>query len=364
VFGRLSDNAGDGRVYVFHRQGGVWAFFQEIVPLDGAGSHDALAFAGDRLIVGSPGAYDPRMNGGSGAVSIYALQNGQWVLSETLYSYNGYMAGSTDFGAALAVDGSLLYVGFPGYVTPSGLRVGAVEVYDTSVFPTSYIDAIVSPEAVAEARFGSSVAASQHNVAVGANNLGFAGIGASVGAIFTYTEFGNRWTEGPMLMAPNPYAFDQFPVALAVGGGRIIAGDANHNSASKGGPWGLAFSYARSVNGFAFEAGLSPADGYQNDRFGDAVASAGELALIGAPNGGPAGHVYAFRAVGGDWQSVSEYVVADLADGDGFGTTMASDGATLVVGASEAGRTPASSGAIYAIDNLPTDQIFAEGLEP
>jgi hypothetical protein len=365
VFGRLSDADGDGRVYIYHCQASTWSLFQEIVPPDSAGSRDSLAFTANALIVGSPGAWNTHLQSNAGAVSIYALQNGQWQLEETLYSYTGIMSGANGFGSSLAVDGSTLYVGFPGYINSKGLQVGDVEAYDLANLPSNYKGQILARAPVDQSSFGSSLAAANGTLAVGADNLGLTGVGASAGAIYTFNESFNGWSQSGMLTAPDPIAFAYFPDVLVVDGGRIVAGDAEFYSQMKGGPYGAAFSYRATSGQFSYESALPDADSYGGDMFGTSVTSVNGLSLVGSMGKGDAGQVFAFsHEAGGGSQAAGVFSVADLQSGDGFGASMATDGTTLVIGATESGRIPASPGAIYVARYPATDRVFGEGFEP
>ena len=365
VFGRLSDADGDGRVYIYHRLAGTWSLFQEITPPDSAGGRDTLAFTANALVVGSPGAWNPHLQNNAGAVSIYALQNGQWQLEETLYSYTGIMSGANGFGSSLAVDGSTLFVGFPGYINAKGLQVGDVEAYDLTSLPSSYKGQILARAPVDQSSFGSSVAAANGTLAVGADNLGLTGVGASAGAIYTFSKSFNGWSQSGMLTAPDPVAFAYFPDVLVVDGGRIVAGDAEFYSQMKGGPYGAAFSYLATSGQFSYESMLPDAGSYGRDMFGTSVTSVNGFSLVGSMGKGDAGQVFAFRheASGGS-QPAGVFSVADLQAGDGFGASMATDGTTLVIGATESSRIPASPGAIYVAQYPATDRVFGEGFEP
>ncbi|MEO8624054.1 MAG: choice-of-anchor B family protein, partial [bacterium] len=80
--------------------------------------------------------------------------------------------------------------------------------------------------------------------------------------------------------------------------------------------------------------------------FGRSVAIAGEYAFVGEPNVVPAGRfgggrggappaagiVHVYRLVGGTWKDVGQLSAATPIGGDGFGSALAAEGATLLVG--------------------------------
>lgn len=365
VFGRLSDAAGDGRVYLFHRQSGVWSFAQEIAPADGIGSQDSLAMANGLLVVGSPNAYNSALQADAGVVSVYALQNG-WVLQQTLNGNTAFQSGETGFGSSLAIDGRTLYVGFPGYMTATGDPIGDVEAYDISSSMASYIGQVLPAESQPDMQFGATLAAADGVLAVGANNMGLPGVGVSAGALHTFARSGNAWIEQNVLSAAYPFSGDRFPNAIVIDNAHVIAADVNCNNQGKQGPWGQVFSYADATSGFSAQTGVispDPSSSYGFNLFGKGVTSVSGMLLVAAPNTGNAGQVFAYRSdTGAAWSPVSIFVAKQLQAADAFGVSMATDGKTLVVGAGEYGRSPPSGGAIYAFAYPPTDRLFADGL--
>ncbi|MBU6198561.1 MAG: FG-GAP repeat protein [Xanthomonadaceae bacterium] len=365
VFGRLSAAAGDGRVYLFHRQSGAWSFAQEIAPPDGAGSQDSLAMANGLLFVGSPNAYNSALQANAGVVSVYALQNG-WVLQQTLNGNTAFQSGETGFGTSLAIDRQTLYIGFPGYMTSTGDQIGDVEAYDISTSMPSYIGQILPTSPQLDMAFGSSLAAAGGMLAVGADNEGVPGVGVSAGALHTFVRSANAWIEQSVLNATYPYSGDHFPNAIVIDNTHVIAADVNCNSQGKEGPWGQVFSYAGATTGISAQTGTispNPSSIYGYNLFGKGITSVNGMLLVAAPNTGNAGQVFAYHNDNGAaWSPVSTFVAQQLQTADAFGVSMATDGKTLVVGASESGRSPPSGGAIYAFAYPPTDRIFADGM--
>ncbi len=365
VFGRLSGAAGDGRVYLFHRQSGVWSFAQEIAPADGTGSQDSLAMANGLLFVGSPNAYNAALQADAGVVSVYALQN-EWVLQQTLNGYTAFEPGETGFGTSLAIDGQTLYVGFPGYMTATGNPIGDVEAYDISTSMASYVAQILPTVPQLDMDFGETLAAGSGMLAVGADNEGVPGVGVSAGALHTFARSANAWIEQTVLTAAYPFAGDHFPNAIVIDSAQVIAADVNYDSQGKQGPWGQVFSYGDAATGFSSQTGVigpDPSSIYGFNLFGMGITSVSGMLLVAAPNTGDAGRVFAYRSdTGAAWSPVSIFVAKQLQTGDAFGVSMATDGKTLVVGAGEYGRSPPSGGAIYAFAYPPTDRIYADGL--
>lgn len=81
---------------------------------------------------------------------------------------------------------------------------------------------------------------------------------------------------------------------------------------------------------------LEPIDGGgTGDRFGTSIALDGDTLVVGAPGQASArGAAYVFtRSAGETWSPSAKLTASSGASGDGFGTSVALDGATIVVGA-------------------------------
>ena len=97
---------------------------------------------------------------------------------------------------------------------------------------------------------------------------------------------------------------------------------------------------------------LTAPDGSLDDRFGDSVAIDGDTAAIGAPNddvGGlqNRGSVYIFSRIGSTWTFQTTIAPSDPKAGERFGTSLALNGVTLVVGTSESTGNVPNHGSAY-----------------
>jgi hypothetical protein len=86
------------------------------------------------------------------------------------------------------------------------------------------------------------------------------------------------------------------------------------------------------------EAKLTANDGDSGDIFGSSVALDGETCLIGAPsdeepNGDTAGSAYVFSRSNGSWMQEAKLTANDGDSGDIFGSSVALDGETCLIGA-------------------------------
>jgi hypothetical protein len=198
--------------------------------------------------------------------------------------------------------------------------------------------------------FGVAVAIDGDTVVVGAP-----GEDADTGAAYVFT--GNtggadRWGQAARISATLAAAGDRFGSAVAIDGDTVVVG-ASGTSASSG----AAYVFARNAGGaenWGQTTAISTTDGAVSDLFGSAVALDGDTLVVGATFGDGAlsdsGAVYVFaRNAGGadNWGQTDKITTAGGIAGDRFGYAVALDGGTLVVGAPGEDALGSDSGAAY-----------------
>ncbi len=95
-------------------------------------------------------------------------------------------------------------------------------------------------------------------------------------------------------------------------------------------------------------AELTGSDAVAGDDFGATVAISGTTVAVGAPShANYAGRAYVYTNAAGGWKQLAELKGSDTAAGDGFGTSVAVSGTTVVVGADDADRA-------YVFTRTPT----------
>jgi hypothetical protein len=105
-------------------------------------------------------------------------------------------------------------------------------------------------------------------------------------------------------------------------------------------------------------AELTPSDGFVGDGFGTSVAVSGSTIIVGAVNGSN-GKVYVFVEPSGGWSNMTETAqLTDGTSGDDFGNTVAIDRNTIVAGAPNAtiGGNQ-SQGAAYVFVKPPAEWV-------
>lgn len=141
----------------------------------------------------------------------------------------------------------------------------------------------------------------------------------------------------PKLLADDGDGGDSFGGAVAMAGTRAVVG-APSDEDPNGTAAGSAYVFARTDGGWSQQAKLAPEDGDSEDEFGSSVALDTGTALVGAPgdedpNGDNGGSAYVFEDTDGSWQQTAKLVADDGDSGDVFGTSVALDGDTALVGA-------------------------------
>jgi hypothetical protein len=199
--------------------------------------------------------------------------------------------------------------------------------------------------------FGGAVALDGDTALVGA---GYKPVGgqAYAGAAYVYVRSGRGWSLQAALMDPGAAAGDGFGGAVALDGDTALIG-ADNRSVDGREHAGAAYVYVRSGGAWSLQAELTASAAAANDWFGSSVALDGDTALIGAGGrtvGGQyyAGAAFVFARAGAVWSQQAELTAGFGAAGDEFGHAVALSGDTALVGAGN--RTvggAAGAGAAY-----------------
>lgn len=310
---------------------------------------------------------------------VLALVSLLWASPALAFEHQAYLkAGAPQedahLGLAVATSGDTAVVGAP-FEYEGAISTGAVHVFVREGAQWRRQARIVPNPVSADDGFGYSVAISGDTLVAGSvfeDNGGFA-----AGAAYVFVRNGGQWSQQAYLKADNAQAGDGFGGAVAISGDTIVVG-----AAFEDGPGintGAAYVFTRSNGIWTQKTMLKASNPGTNDRFGYAVAISGSYIVVGAPyedsNGSSqdnnsatdAGAAYVFELVsvigaGQVWQQRA-WLKADNVDSlDGFGTSVAISGRTLVVGApgedgdgSSNGNGRNESGAAY---------VFVRGSSP
>ncbi|QDV05547.1 hypothetical protein Poly30_10450 [Planctomycetes bacterium Poly30] len=184
---------------------------------------------------------------------------------------------------------------------------------------------------------------------------------SSLGAVHHYVEQAGTWiSTGPVA---NPGASnDGFGQSVAYDGDLMVVG------APLAGPQpglqGVAHVFQRTTGGWTLLSTLDAGAGGNLEQFGWSVAVQGRRVLVGAPRhldaGALRGAAYFFEEVGGVWTRVLR-VVPDATSGDRYcGVSVAMDGNTAVIGATQTNQV----GAVYHYERAGGAWSEIERLQP
>jgi len=373
-----------GAVYVFFRHlNGTW-FQEAYLKASNTDAGDAfgqsVALDGDTLVVGADGedSNATGVNGNqldnsapwSGAAYVFVRSDGIW--SQQAYLKASNTDSDDAFGQSVALDGDTLVVGANEASNATGVDGNELDNSASSsgaayVFVRS--DGIWSQQAYLKASntdasdyFGWSVALDGDTVVVGADSESSNATGvngnqldnsaSSSGAAYVFVRSDGIWSQQAYLKASNTDSDDTFGTSVALDGDTLMVGacgeDSNatgvngnqlDNSASSS---GAAYVFVRSDGIWSQQAYLKASNTDAGDVFGRSLALDGDTLVVGASSedGGmllnnlpESGAAYFFVRSGGTWSQENYVKALDTENGDAFGTSVALDGGTLVIGA-------------------------------
>lgn len=294
---------------------------------DGFGQ--SVAIDGDWAAIGAPDSDAGGFNAGS--VDVFQRGGTGWTHAQSLASSTP--TGSERFGASVAIDGSVLAVGAPGakVTPPTGSAVGAVHLFSLSGDQWAFDERVLGSDSANFDSFGESIALSGTTLIAGAPDHD---VGAfNGGAAYIFTDSGSNWTEQQKLMPAGLASSDNFGEAVAIHGNRALIGAPKRNIGLRSDA-GEAWFYNRSGTTWSLLSSLTAPSQQDNDKFGQAVATDGTFAYIGAPNHDTllsnGGAVFVYDTAGQLSDTIGS---ASLQSNSTFGSALAIDGQHLLVGA-------------------------------
>lgn len=277
----------------------------------------AVAVDGDRLLIGA----DPEFGRGVGAVHAFRRTATGWRASQHLIPLDGEALDG--FGATVVVRGNLALVGAPGH----GGGVGAVYRYAERGGRWELV-ATMAPDDTTRVRgFGSAIAVGDDWLVVGAP-----GSDGGAGRAFTWRAADDRWTPDRALArdgaADTTAAFGS---AVALLGDRLFVG-APGAERNRGGVTQFVLDTVRGAWRPLGE--LAPFDAVRGGHFGASLAAAGDGLWVGAPSAGGAGQVHHYLLGDDRLESVSAFTAAGRFVDRNYGDAVAAAGDLAVLGVS------------------------------
>lgn len=319
LVGEPTNDVRSGMLYVYRKAAGKWSEAARIAASDAKqndGFGAAIARYNNLIIVGAL-----RANENRGAAYIFQRDaRGAWSQVAKLSPSDGAPAEGT--GAIVAIGADLAVIGSP----TQNKQTGAAYVFRRN--GTTWVEAgkLVSPEAREQNFFGESVAIVGNRILIGEP-----GHTERTGAVHIFTlspNSGNTWSATGKLAPNGLQKNDRYGAPIVQDGAQLLVGAVGFANNS-----GAVMRFARDAAGDWKEAGrLVAYDGRNNEQFGAAIAAQGSNVWIGVPRSvGFRGAMYHFWRNPSDSMTTTALRMArtDLAGGDAFGASIASDGNVL-----------------------------------
>ena len=206
------------------------------------------------------------------------------------------------------------------------------------------VQKLLPSELVTYGEFGWSVAIDGDTAIVGVR---MESVAIPSGSAYVYAQNNGVWTLEQRLTPADSAFGDLFGYSVAVDTDTVVIGAPNDEDQTAG----SAYVYVRSAGVWTLQQKLVPPDGASGDFFGSTVAIDGTTAVIGArdddDNGNASGSAYVYRRAVGVWALEQKLVPADGAPSDFFGYSASIDGDTAVIGAYLDDDNGMSSGSAY-----------------
>lgn len=167
------------------------------------------------------------------------------------------------------------------------------------------------------------------------------------------------------LLAQDGTAEDLFGLGVAISGDTaVVSTDFNDGISSTDPGTGEVFVFVRSGTTWTLQQRLKASDGAKEDRFGSAMAIDGDTLVVGAyGNFIWRGKAYVFVRSGGVWTQQAILLASDGDTSNRFGSTVAVSGNTAVIGAwFAADSTGVRSGGAYVFTRSGTSWVLQQKL--
>lgn len=247
-----------------------------------------------------------------------------------------------EFGAALAVQGDLVFAAARGVQGSAGPAQGVVAVYRRVGDELLPVARIGSPRPFAGENFGHALAVSGDTLLV----AGEASVDQRAVHIF-HRDDDTTWSLQATLHPPFANADPRYGDSVAVSGDLLLVGSRQLNGSA-----GRVFIYRRDGTSWVPDGLLQ---GSVNEpSFGSTVALSGTLALVGAPvervDAGRNGRVYRFDRGGAGWAPQGTIIPSNtgqLMRVGGYGGAIVIDGDRALVGAPESLLAGGATGGVF-----------------
>ena len=259
------------------------------------------------------------------------------------------------FGASVAVDGNTVAVGAPGNIGYQGAVYVFVEPQGGWSGTLTQSAKLTASDRATLCVLGDSISVAVNlNTGLGTVAAGSPGHNVSQGAVYVYVEPSGGWgpaTENAKLLASDGKAGDALGSSVSISGNAIVAGAPSATVSSNTGA-GAAYVFVEPSGGWSGKltqtGKLTASDAAADDNFGWAISFSNNTVAAGAPYHNTGGAAYVYVEPTGGWANMTQ--TAELSAGLTkywlFGAAVATNGATVAVGAPMA-QSGSETGIVY-----------------
>ncbi len=352
-----------GAAYVFSRnQGGVdaWSQIGTLTPsvtVEAGNFGEAVGISCDTAVVGVPLA---DVSGADAGVATVFVRNessaDDWDEVQVLTGPD--VVAGDHFGESVAISCDRLAVGATDHQV-GGDTVGAVYLFERnqgSADAWGWIATLTADPGQDGSDFGCSVAMEGDVVLVGACAATVVSAGAGAAYVFERNFGGmDSWDQRTKISLTSGQPGAAFGSSVSIDGSTAVIG-----APGVTGGQGAVFVVERNqggANGWGQVVQLSASDPESDGGFGTSVAISGNLVVVGGPrsnvSGYDEGEVYVFErndgGVADGWDEVFKISSGSPANEDHWGSAVALDGHTLIMGAPDADPGSDGSGSAAAV---------------
>ncbi len=213
---------------------------------------------------------------------------------------------------------------------------------------------------------GSSVAINNAQVFVGAYKYAIPGSAdIQTGAVYRYQTFGPDYNLEQTITPSDADDFEWFGSALVLDDNqsRLVVGAPRRSRDT-----GAAYVYTFNGNEYVLQQRLEPSDAMENSSFGESLASDGVTVVCGASGRDfGTGAVYVYELAGTQWNEVQMILAPDGDRSDNFGTSIGLEGDTLVIAADSKKRPQDDllrAGAVYFYERVDGTWVLQQTVIP
>jgi len=408
---------GSGSAYVFVRAGITWTQQDKLTASDAAAADHfgiSVSVSGDTALIGAADADTVQGGVGAGAAYVFVRSGTDWTEQDKLTATG---ATGDRFGFSVSVSGDSALIGAnqgDGNVTDSG----AAYVFTRSGDIWTQEDELTATDGAADDHFGNSVSLSGNTALIGAHMDDSQGNNA--GSAYVFLRTGSSWAQQAKLTAADGADNDSFGIAVSLSGTKVLVGAPRNDDVGADSGTAYFFDITDSDGDGIFDTedadidgdgipnnveentclnlicldpaiadgtgdldgdGWSNADEYRlgtaiddasstplgqdnphqkvfagdggaSDEFGSAVAVDGDTAIIGARDGVfnfiDPGAAYVFvRQTNGLWKQQAKLMASNGSQNDLFGSSVSVSGDTALIGAPYGDGNSFNSGAAY-----------------